>query len=91
MRAVENLKTCTLMGYFCRKYMFGLKKDRRDVVLKHYSKFEGKLTCGLKTNMINLVNFHASCPEPGSLHFDGLLLIKGYEVAVKIVQRSYLS
>ena len=35
-QAVENLKMCTLMGYFCQKYvMFELKKIRTSCVVKN--------------------------------------------------------
>ena len=49
-----------------------------------------KLTSGLKNNIRNLVNFHASSRESGNLHFDGLLLSKWYKVSAKKVQTSYL-
>ena len=52
-RAVESLKICTLMGYFCRKYvMFELKKYRGVV--------SWKMTYGFKNDIRNLVNFHSS-------------------------------
>ena len=52
-RAVESLKICTLMGYFCRKcVMFELKKYRGVVSCK--------ITYGFKNGIGNLVNFHTS-------------------------------
>ena len=49
--AVESLKICALMGFFCRKYvMFELKKCRGDV--------SGKMAYGFKNDIRNLVNFH---------------------------------
>ena len=52
-RAVESLKICSLMGYFCRKYiMFELKKYRRVVLWK--------ITYRFKNEISNLVNFHTS-------------------------------
>ena len=52
-RAVERLKICTLMGYFCRKYaMFKLKKYRGVV--------SWKMSFGFKYDINNLVNFHTS-------------------------------
>ena len=52
-RAVENLKICTLMGYFCQKYiMFELKKYSRVV--------SWKMTYGFKNDIRNLVNFYSS-------------------------------
>ena len=46
-------------------------------------KFKGKLTCGLKNDMRNLVNFHASSQKSEIFYFDGLLLSKIYRVAAK--------
>ena len=52
-RAVENLKICTLMGYFCQKYiMFELKQYRWVV--------SWKMAYGFKNDVRNLVNFHTS-------------------------------
>ena len=52
-RAVENLKICTFMGYFCQKYvMFELKQYRRVVSCKMAHDF--------KNDIRNLVNFHTS-------------------------------
>ena len=51
--AVESLKICTLMGYFCRKYVMFELKRYRGVVL-------WKMTYGFKNDISNLVNFHTS-------------------------------
>ena len=52
-RTVESLKVCTLMSYFCRKYViFELKKYRRVV--------SWKMTYGFKNDITNLVNFHTN-------------------------------
>ena len=49
--AVKNLKICTLMGYFCRKYvMFELKRYRGVLLCK--------MTYGFKNDISNLINFH---------------------------------
>ena len=48
--------------------------------MKCDSKFKGKLTHGLKNDIENLVNFHASCRKCRNLHFNGLLLCKVYKV-----------
>ena len=37
------------------------------------AKFIGKLTRGLKNDIVNLVNFHASSQKSENVHFDGLL------------------
>ena len=49
------------------------------ITLKGDPKFKGKLTCGLKNDLRNLLNFHASSRKPRNLHFDGLLLSKAYK------------
>ena len=43
-------------------------------------KFKGKLTCGLKNDMRNFINFHASCQKSRKFYFDGHLLSKVYRV-----------
>ena len=49
------------------------------MTLKGNAKFKGKLTCGLKNDLRNLVNFHLSSQKSGNLHFDGLFLSKAYK------------
>ena len=48
------------------------------MTLKGDTKFKGKLTCGLKNDIKNFVNFHMSSEKSEKLHFDGLLLSKAY-------------
>ena len=60
------------------------------MTLKGEAKFKGKLTCGLKNDIRNLVNFHASNQKSKNLHFDWLLLSKAYEVLDEKVQKSYV-
>ena len=48
------------------------------MTLKGDTKFKGKLTRGLKNDIRNLVNFHASSRKSENLHFDQLLLSKAY-------------
>ena len=55
------------------------------------AKFNGKLTCGLKNDVRNLVNFHASSRKSGNFHFYGLLLSKAYKDLDEKVQKSYES
>ena len=55
------------------------------------AKFKGKLTRGLKNDMRNLVNFHASSRKSENLYFDGLLLFKADKVLDEKVQKSYVS
>ena len=47
------------------------------------------MTHGLKNEY--LVDFHARCQKPGSLHFGGLLLSKAYEDLDEKVQKNYVS
>ena len=42
------------------------------MTLKGDPKFKGKLTCSLKNDLRNLVNFHATRRKSENLHFDGL-------------------
>ena len=53
-------------------------------------KFEGKLTCGLKNDIRNLVNFHASSRKSENLHFDQILLSKAYKYLDEKIQKSYV-
>ena len=48
--------------------------------MKRDAEFKGKLTRGLKNDVKNLVNFHASSGKSENLHFDVLLLGKVYHV-----------
>ena len=53
------------------------------MTLKNYANFEEKLTCGLKNDLRNLVNF------PQNWDFDGILLSKVEKVWPWNSQRSY--
>ena len=61
------------------------------MILKSYAIFKEKLTCGLKNDIRNLVNFNGSICKPENVHFDGLVLFKTYKVLDEKVQRSYIS
>ena len=61
------------------------------MTLKGDTKFKGKVTCGLKDDLWNLVNFHASNQKSENLHFDRLLLSKTYKDLDEKVQKSYVS
>ena len=61
------------------------------MTLKGDAKFKAKLAWGLKNNLRNLINFHASSQKSGNLHFDGLLLSKAYKDIDEKVQTSYVS
>ena len=60
------------------------------MALKGDAKFKGKLTCGLKNDIRNLVNFHASSRKSENLHFDRILLSKAFKDLDEIVQKSYV-
>ena len=61
------------------------------MTLKGDAKFKGKLTCGLKNNIRNLVSFHASSQKSENLHFDRILLSKVYKDLDLKIQKSYVS
>ena len=49
------------------------------MTLREVAKFKEKLTCGLKNEVENLVNFHVSSRKSKNLHFDRILLSKAYK------------
>ena len=59
--------------------------------LKVDTNFKGKLTCGLKNDIRNLVNFHASSRKSEHLCFDRMLLSKVYKDLDEKIQKSYVS
>ena len=61
------------------------------MTLKGDAKFKEKLTCGLKNNIRNLVNFHASIRKSENLHFEWILLSKAYKDLDEKIQKSYVS
>ena len=61
------------------------------MTLKDDTKFKGKLTCGLKIDIRNLVNFHASNRKSENLHFNRILFFKAYKDLVEKIQKSYVS
>ena len=61
------------------------------MTLKGDAKFKGKLFCGLKKDIRNLVNFHASGRKSENLHFQELFLSNAYKVLDENVQKSYVS
>ena len=61
------------------------------MTLKGDAIFKEKVTGGLKNDIRNLINFHASSCKSENLHFDGLFLSKAYKVLDEKVQKSYVS
>ena len=60
------------------------------MTLKSDAKFKRKLICGLKNDIKNLVNFHASSRKSENLHYDRILLFKSYKFLDKKIQKSYV-
>ena len=61
------------------------------MTLKGVAKFKRKLTCGLKNDIRNLVNFYASSWKSKNWHFDWIRLSKAYKYLDEKVQKSYVS
>ena len=61
------------------------------MTLKGVALFKRKLTRGLKNDIRNLVNFHASSRKSENLHFDRILLSKAYKDLDEKVQKRYVS
>ena len=82
------------MGSFCTKHILFQSENFRELcvmTLKGVAKFKGKLTCGLKNDKRNLVNFHGSSRKSGNLYFDGILLAIAYKDVDEKVQKNYVS
>ena len=60
------------------------------MTLKGDAKFKRKVIRGLKNDVNNLVNFHASSQKSENLHFDELLLSEAYKLLDKEVRKSYV-
>ena len=61
------------------------------MTLNGNAKFKGKPTCGLKNDMRNLANFHASRQKSENLHFDWIVLSKAHKDLDEKIQKSYVS
>ena len=61
------------------------------MTLKGGAIFKEKFTGGLKNDMRNLINFHASSRKSENLHFNGVVLTKAYKVLDEKVQKSCVS
>ena len=89
---VKFYKICTLIGYFCWKYIkFQQKKYGGNMShdTKSAAKFEEKLTCGLENDMRNLANFHQNTWNCQNWYFHGTLLSKVQNTWATNLQRSY--
>ena len=92
IKALKNLKICTLMGSFCPKHNVSARKFQRNYLSWHWKVIqnfsENRLMAWKMTR--NLVNFHASNWN-WQFALDGFLLSKGYKVLHEKVKKSYLS
>ena len=61
------------------------------MALKGVAKFKWKLTCGLKSDIRNLVNFYASSWKSKEWHFDWIRLSEVYKYLDEKVQKCYVS
>ena len=61
------------------------------MTLKGVAKFKRKPTCGLKNDIRNLVNLHASSLKSEKLHFDWIGLSKAYKYLDEKEQEVYIS
>ena len=83
----EKLYTDEL--FLSKAYNVSARKFQRNnyvMTLKGDAKSKGKLTCSLRNNLMNLLNFHASSWKSRNGHFDGLLSSKTYKYLDKKVQ-----
>ena len=78
--------------FLSKAFNVSARKFQRNcaMTLKGDAKFKGKLTCGLKNNLRNLLNFHAGSWKSWNLHFGGFLLTKAYKDLDEKVQKSYV-
>ena len=90
-----KVSNCTSMGSFCPKHLLFQLENFRGIMCHDTGKvlqiFKWKLTCGLKNDFKNLVNFHASSWKYENLHFDWIRLSKAYKYLDEKVQKSYIS
>ena len=61
------------------------------MILKGDAISKEKLIGGLKNDIKNLINFHASSRKSENLQFDGLVLTKAYKFLDEKVQNSFVS
>ena len=94
MQAVTSLKICSLMCYFCRKYIMFEPKDYRGVMC-HNTEEWCKIWRGTDLYFEKwheeFCKFWPNSRKTQNLDFNGLILTKVYNVWAKKVQRSYAS
>ena len=87
-----------MMSSFYQKKERNFQKERKKLseelcvmTLKGDLKFKGKLTCGSKNDLRNLVNCHSSSRKSRNLHFDVLFLSKSYKDLDEKIKKSSAS
>ena len=91
IRANKSLKIVHWWAVFVQSIYFSVRKFQRRMTLKDVARFKRKLTCGLKNDIRNSVNFHASSWKSENLHFNWIHLSKAYKYLDEQVQKSYVS
>ena len=94
IRTPKSLKIVPWWALFVKSiYCFSKKLSEELCVmtLKGVAKFKRKLTCGLKNEIRNLVNFYASSWKSRNWHFDWIRLSKVYKYLDEKVQKNYVS
>ena len=94
MRAAESLKTCTLIGSFCRKHVkIQMKKYRRVMFhdTEEWCKVWRKTDLWFQKRHEEFGEFSPKHSKAQKFQFDGLFLSNVYVVWAKEIQRSYLS
>ena len=93
--STQKFEKLYIDGLFLSKaYNISAKKNWGGLcvmTLKGDAKFKGKLTCGFKNDIRNLINFHVSSWKSENLHLDWIILSKGYKDLDEKIQKSYVS
>ena len=96
IRALKSLKIINWWSLFVQSiyiYMYicfskKISEELCIMALKGDSEFKGKLICGLKKDIRNLLNFHVSSWKSKNLYFDHIFLSKAYKDLDEKVQKS---
>ena len=92
IRAPKSLKIVHWWAAFAQSIHCQLENLGGIVMtLKGVAKFKRKLTCRLKNDIKNLVNFHASSWKSENVHFDWIHLSKAFKYLDEKEQKSYVS
>ena len=85
IRATKSLKIVHWRALFVQSincFSQKLSEELCVMTLKGVAKFKRKLTYGLKNDIRNLDNFHASCWKSKNLHFDWIRLSKAQSIKI---------